>query len=126
MIFIFLHCKYYPAAYFQAINIPLGSQGYSATFCCPYFVKKKPWNGLVSAEKRTLGSIIKLSREFRVKLQSVEATWYDAKNYEWCGNEPLFDCPYEMFILDLILTPELHIFLEITNKIFKLLNKKWS
>ena len=118
--------QYCLAADFQAINIPLGLQGFSATYCCPYCVKKKPWDRNVSADKRTLGRIRKMCREFRAKLESGEASWDDAKNYENCVNLPLFDGPDDTYILDLIPIPELHLLLGITNKILALLNDKWS
>ena len=118
--------KYYLAADFQAINIPLGLQGYSSTFCCPHCVKKRPYSRHVSAEKRTLGRIRQKSREFRQKLESGEVTWEDAKNFESCVHEPLFDAPDQTLILDLIPIPELHLMLGITNKILKLLDEKWS
>ena len=118
--------QYYLAADFQAINIPLGLQGFSAKYCCPYCIKARPYCRKTKAEKRTLGRIRKLSHEFREKLSSGEALWKDAMKYENCINEPLFDHGDETFILDLIPIPELHLFLGITNKILSLLNDKWS
>ena len=42
---------YYPAANFQAINILLGLQGYSAKICCPYCVQPKPYDRKMHLKK---------------------------------------------------------------------------
>ena len=80
--------KYYLAADFQAINIPLGLQGYSSTFCCPHCVKKRPYSRHVSAEKRTLGRIRQKSREFRQKLEVYGAL---VTGLEYLRHSPLTD-----------------------------------
>ena len=64
--------------------------------------------------------------EFREKLESGEVLWKDAKNFENCVNEPLFDAPDDVYILDLIPIPELLLMLSIIDKILALLDEKWS
>ena len=67
-----------------------------------------------------------MCRDFQSKLNSGEVTWDDAKHFENCVIEPLFDAPDSTNILDLIPIPELHLFIGIVNRILSLLNDKWS
>ena len=59
-------------------------------------------------------------------MESGEVSWDDAKSFESCINEPLFDAPDETDILDLIPIPKLHLMLGILNKILATLDERWS
>ena len=117
--------SYMLSADLKAINLLLGLQGFSSTYCCPFCTKKKPWKGKC-AELRTLGHIRMNARDFRQKLDNKEIVWEDAKKFYNCINQPLFDLPDSTEILFLIPPPELHLFIGIVNKIISLLNEKWS
>ena len=84
-------------------NILVGIQSGSCTYPCPYCEAPRPFEN--TANKRTLGRLRELSQKF----QSDNASKKDAKDYLNAIFSPIIDGPDDMFIIDILPIPELHL-----------------
>ena len=94
-------------------NILVGIQSGSAKYPCPYCESARPFD--VNGLKRTLGRLRELAQNFK----DSNADKKDAQEYFNAIYEPIIQGSDDIFILDLLPIPELHLLLGIGKQKFE-------
>ena len=108
------------AADLKVCNVCAGLQNHSATYPCTWCEAKSPFDK--TARLRTFGRMRECARKYAEDGSNKK----NAPKFYSCINAPLFSHADNVELLDIIVTPPLHLLLGTANHLLDKLNEEWG